>query len=117
MSAARIIAYIQLELEERAIGKWVGWETCLRYYRKWLKTDPDEKVKDISEEIDKNAVAETDDAVAAIKEIITREITYLSENIDFYKVLHLQKGEMEFPDSEFTNRIIPIIPSKPHAPI
>jgi len=32
MSVARIVAYIQLELEERAIGKWVGWETCLRYY-------------------------------------------------------------------------------------
>jgi hypothetical protein len=56
MSAARIIAYIQLELEEHAIGNWVGWETCLRYYRKWLKLDPDEKVKDISKEMDADAV-------------------------------------------------------------
>lgn len=34
-SSARIIAYIQVELEERGYGRWVGWETCLREYRKW----------------------------------------------------------------------------------
>lgn len=39
-SAARIAAYIQLELEERRYGQWVGWESCLRYYRKWLRAHP-----------------------------------------------------------------------------
>ena len=34
-SSARISAYIQLELEERMYGRWIGWETCLREYRKW----------------------------------------------------------------------------------
>ena len=32
-SITRISAYIQLELEERKHGKWIGWETCLREYR------------------------------------------------------------------------------------
>jgi hydrogenase-4 membrane subunit HyfE len=36
-SLARIVAYIQLELEEKAYGPWLGWETCLRHYRKWTK--------------------------------------------------------------------------------
>jgi len=44
MSAARIVAYIQLELEERKIGKWVGWETCLRYHRKWQKLNKDKEI-------------------------------------------------------------------------
>jgi hypothetical protein len=35
LSMSRIIAYLQLELEERKLGNWVGWETCLRWYRKW----------------------------------------------------------------------------------
>jgi hypothetical protein len=39
-SAARIAAYVQIELEARAYGRWVGWETCLREYRRWLKGDP-----------------------------------------------------------------------------
>jgi len=38
-SIARIVAYIQLELEERRWQPWLGWETCLRYYRKWSKQD------------------------------------------------------------------------------
>jgi hypothetical protein len=37
MSCSRISAYIQLELEERSHGRWIGWETCLREYRRWLK--------------------------------------------------------------------------------
>ena len=40
LSAARIVAYIQLELEEANFSTWVGWETSLRYYRKWLKATP-----------------------------------------------------------------------------
>jgi hypothetical protein len=37
LSAARIVAYIQLELEERYSGSWKGWETCLREFRRWIK--------------------------------------------------------------------------------
>lgn len=35
ISMARIIAYIQLVLENKEC-KWFGWETSLRNYRKWL---------------------------------------------------------------------------------
>ena len=38
-SLARIAAYIQLEIEEKAYRPWLGWETCLRYYRKWTRLD------------------------------------------------------------------------------
>jgi hypothetical protein len=53
-SAARIIAYIQLELEERNFGPWKGWETCLREYRKWLKDQNAEALVD--SKVDKEAV-------------------------------------------------------------
>jgi hypothetical protein len=36
-SMARIVAYIQLILEDKD-SRWLGWETSLRNYRKWLKT-------------------------------------------------------------------------------
>lgn len=51
-SAARIVAYIQLELEERSFGTWKGWETCLREYRKWLK----KPTANIDSELDQEAV-------------------------------------------------------------
>ena len=35
-STARIVAYIQVILESEKYN-WQGWETSLRYYRKWLK--------------------------------------------------------------------------------
>jgi len=53
-SAARIVAYIQLELEERAFGAWKGWETCLREYRKWLNTPDATAIVDA--ELDRAAV-------------------------------------------------------------
>ena len=37
MSAARIVAYIQVVLESGA--EWIGWETSLREYRIWIKTE------------------------------------------------------------------------------
>lgn len=55
-SAARIVAYIQLELESRSYGRWVGWETCLREYRKWLKRHPDRGKGQIRAKIDNDAV-------------------------------------------------------------
>ena len=56
MSAARIVAYIQLELEEGKHGVWIGWESCLRWYRKWMKSDPDNKRAEIDDERDKEAI-------------------------------------------------------------
>lgn len=53
-SAARIVSYIQLELEERAFGAWKGWETCLREYRKWLKTTDAKAI--VEAELDRAAV-------------------------------------------------------------
>ena len=56
MSAARIVAYIQLELEEGKHGPWIGWESCLRWYRIWIKKDPDKKIAAIDDETDKDAI-------------------------------------------------------------
>lgn len=53
-SAARIVAYIQLQLEEPRIAPWRGWETCLRDYRKWLKRPGASKIVDC--ELDSEAV-------------------------------------------------------------
>lgn len=55
ISVARIIAYIQLELEEEAIGSWIGWETCLRFYRMWLNTTPNYKAV-VDEKIDMKSI-------------------------------------------------------------
>ena len=56
MSAARIAAYIQLELEEGTSGSWAGWESSLRYYRKWLKLDPAGAKAKVDREMDSDAV-------------------------------------------------------------
>lgn len=56
MSAARIVAYIQLEHEEKKYGQWIGWETSLRYYRKWLNIDSEQKKLQIQSEMDKDAM-------------------------------------------------------------
>ncbi len=55
-SAARIAAYIQLELEERSHGRWVGWETCLREYRRWLQVEPIKRRQEIDESLDIDAI-------------------------------------------------------------
>ncbi len=56
MSAARIVAYIQLQLEEGEADSWAGWESSLRFYRKWLKLDPAGAKAKIDEAMDKDAV-------------------------------------------------------------
>lgn len=56
MSAARIVAYIQLALEEMKSEAFVGWESSLRYYRKWLKRDPSQTKAIIDQAIEKDAV-------------------------------------------------------------
>lgn len=53
-SAGRIIAYIQLQLEERRIAPWKGWETCLRDYRKWIKRPRASKI--VADQLDWEAV-------------------------------------------------------------
>lgn len=47
-SAARIVAYIQLELEGNTDRKWRGWETCLREYRRVVKHELIHDKSDIS---------------------------------------------------------------------
>ncbi len=42
-SVSRIVAYIQLVLENKD-SKWYGWETSLIGYRKWLKANKEEKI-------------------------------------------------------------------------
>lgn len=55
-SCSRISAYIQVELEERSHGRWIGWETCLREYRRWLKIKGNQAEEIISKALDKEAV-------------------------------------------------------------
>ena len=55
-SGARIAAYIQLEIEERSHGRWVGWETCLREYRRWLKDDPAKRRAEVDAALDTGAI-------------------------------------------------------------
>jgi hypothetical protein len=55
-SASRIVAYIQLELEEKAYGGWSGWETSLRFYRKWLKQNAGRAKEIIDRDLDREAV-------------------------------------------------------------
>ena len=50
-SAARITAYIQLELKEGKIGRRIGWETCLREYRIWHNENRKAKVAMINSEL------------------------------------------------------------------
>ena len=54
-SIARIVAYIQLVLEENNHIVWRGWETSLRLYRKWTKLNKDEIDKIIKNNIDQDA--------------------------------------------------------------
>lgn len=56
MSAARIVAYVQLELEKGTTESWSGWESSLRYYRKWLKQDPAAAKAEVEAAMDKQAV-------------------------------------------------------------
>ncbi len=55
MSAARIVAYIQLALEGLPPAEWIGWESSLRYYRKWLKRNPTRAGAIVDEEMERDA--------------------------------------------------------------
>lgn len=66
-SMARIIAYVQLVLENKE-SNWFGWETSLRYYRIWKNQFP-EKVSYVKNEIKKD-----------------RKITY--DNLGFYPTIY-----------------------------
>lgn len=54
LSAARIVAYIQLALEEGRATRWFGWETCLREYRRWTQRESREKL--IDDALDRDTV-------------------------------------------------------------
>jgi hypothetical protein len=54
-SASRIVAYIQLVLEPLGDLKWLGWETSLRKYRKWLNDNPDSPAF-VDSKVDQTAV-------------------------------------------------------------
>lgn len=54
-SANRIVAYIQLVLEPSANLRWIGWESSLRKYRRWLKANPDARTF-IDDQFDHTAV-------------------------------------------------------------
>ena len=54
LSAARIVAYIQVVLEGDTV--WRGWETSLREYRIWINDDPKSKKKIVDSALDHKAV-------------------------------------------------------------
>ena len=53
-SAGRIVAYIQLQLEERRFRPWKGWETCLREYRRWIKQPDASEI--VGRDLDRSAI-------------------------------------------------------------
>jgi len=55
-SACRMVAYIQLVLEPSATVPWLGWETSLREYRKWIKRNGDASTASVTSRIDHDAV-------------------------------------------------------------
>lgn len=57
-SIARIVAYIQIALEESSEEEPVssGWESSLRFYRKWVKINKDKLEEIIAENMDKDAI-------------------------------------------------------------
>ncbi len=59
LSAARIVAYIQLELEERCFGSWKGWETYLREYRRWIKLNLLGNKSLVDSELDKETIGDS----------------------------------------------------------
>jgi hypothetical protein len=59
-SAARICGYIQLVLEPSATHQWVGWETSLRQYRKWLRSMPPWQArKYVEDRVDRESAPDT----------------------------------------------------------
>lgn len=56
VSITRISAYIQLVLEERKYGKWIGWESSLRQYRIWKQKHIKELNALLNSKIDKEAI-------------------------------------------------------------
>jgi hypothetical protein len=55
-SGARIVAYIQLVLEEKSFKPWLGWETSLRHYRRWMKLNKPNVRKIIDSELDREVI-------------------------------------------------------------
>jgi len=56
-SIARIVAYIQLVHEnDNHLYRWIGWESSLRYWRKWIKGN-EKKIHNIVEKnLDKDTI-------------------------------------------------------------
>lgn len=55
-SIARIVAYIQIDLEEKVWRPWLGWETCLRHYRRWVKLNKTNQQERVEGRLDRDAV-------------------------------------------------------------
>lgn len=56
-SIARIVAYIQVVLENGNIGNWIGWESFLRKYRKFIKSKKElEMSRLLHSKIEKDAI-------------------------------------------------------------
>ncbi len=57
MSAARIVAYIQVVLENKSNDdEWLGWETSLRFYRKWQRKNKSNMKNIIKNELETDAL-------------------------------------------------------------
>lgn len=54
-SDARIVSYIQLFHEGILSKNWIGWESSLRFYRKWIKHHP-QKARELEEKISRDGI-------------------------------------------------------------
>ena len=55
-SDARIVAYIQLFHEGALVPYWVGWETSLRYHRRWMNKYSKNLKEKLKDKVDINSV-------------------------------------------------------------
>lgn len=55
-SDSRIVAYIQLFHEGGLVPYWLGWETSLRYHRRWMNTYSKNLTEKLEDKIDINSV-------------------------------------------------------------
>ncbi len=92
-SIARIVAYVQIELEERKWEPWLGWETCLRHFRLWINRNHSTRHSLMKARFDNNAVP---DAIGYYPMIFYMHIAVVA-------LLFLVSVRSVFADSSFAN--------------
>ena len=98
-SISRISAYIQIELEEKLYKPWLGWESSLRHYRKWMKLNKKTLKNILEKNIDEESIP---DALGFYPTIYLMHIIMVIFSL--YSSIWLIKSYPEF-NSKFSNVI------------